>query len=377
MISYPHVEDYIELLAGYEPNSQNSALLHPLVSKLVRLARYDVNIVDNMAHNTMWGTALTDGQASLAIKLILKYRRQLTHQGVDITPIEHPKFRIPLRSVDKNKSITIDNNVIHIKFPYNKEYIQSLQNLRDASCGLVKFDHSTKIWQVNITEYTINFIVTWGQINDFEISPSILALLQVIRDCESQPYKLMLVQEDNLLKITNGEQSLIDYINQNCGGFETSNLLNLIDLAGILGYTVDSTLLKRFPICVSTIAPHHSLHLTPGLENLTKIFDYAKITNRYPIYIYEPGAIGLDQSIDLSQFSAEQILKYDHNGKSTREVMDFSEIKVIHACKIPKSWNKPVPLLITTVEMMFGGRKVDWTRRAERIIYYTHSMLRT
>jgi len=32
--------------------------------------------------------------------------------------------------------------------------------------------------------------------------------------------------------------------------------------------------------------------------------------------------------------------------------------------------------MVTTFEMMFGGKKMDWSRRAEKIIYYGASQLR-
>jgi len=35
-----------------------------------------------------------------------------------------------------------------------------------------------------------------------------------------------------------------------------------------------------------------------------------------------------------------------------------------------------VPLMITTFEMMFGGKRMEWSRRAEKIIYYSTSQLR-
>lgn len=70
-----HVEDYLEYLGGYEATGTKS-VLRPNVSTNINLARYDINIVDNMAASTVWGTSLTDKQSELAVKLILKYRKQ-------------------------------------------------------------------------------------------------------------------------------------------------------------------------------------------------------------------------------------------------------------------------------------------------------------
>jgi hypothetical protein len=48
----------------------------------------------------------------------------------------------------------------------------------------------------------------------------------------------------------------------------------------------------------------------------------------------------------------------------------------VYAGKIPSTWDFPVPLMVTTFEMMFGGRKMDGTRRAEKIIYYGATQIR-
>ena len=102
------------------------------------------------------------------------------------------------------------------------------------------------------------------------------------------------------------------------------------------------------------------------------IFDYAEITNRYPICIYNPTLF----DIDLSRFEEDDIVRFDRNGKTKTSEYDPYHVKVVYAQKIPATWDFPVPLLVTTFEMMFGGRKMDWTRRAEKIIYYGTTQIR-
>jgi hypothetical protein len=102
------------------------------------------------------------------------------------------------------------------------------------------------------------------------------------------------------------------------------------------------------------------------------IFDYAEITDRYPVCIYNPTLF----EIDLSRFDEEEIVRFDRNGKTKTSDYDPYRVKVVYAGKIPSTWDFPVPLMVTTFEMMFGGRKMDWTRRAEKIIYYGATQIR-
>jgi len=376
MTKYSYVEDYLELLAGYEPNNLLNQFTYSLPGKIVKLARYDISVVENMANNTIWGTALTDRQAELAVKLILKYRRQFAAKGIDVSPVETPTFRIPIRKIDRTKSIILDQDLVKIRFPYDQKYIDAMQNLQKQNKGLVTFDRHSKTWQSRITEYTINYLVAWGEANDFAICDGVRSLMNIIDACGQTSYEIKLVTTDQGFAITNAAKSLVDYVDNHIGGFAHDNVIKLVDHAGLLGYTVDDSILAQVPGFLTQIGPNHSTHLSPTSENFERILDYAKLTNRYPICIYEPGAIGVNSTIDLSQFSEQDILRFDHNGKTKTRNYNLSDVKIVHAKKIPSHWNFSVPLLVTTVEMMYGGRRVDWTRRAERIIYFTNAMLR-
>lgn len=372
MTKYPHVEDYIEILAGYEPNGLTNLLVHHLVDKMVKLARYDVNIVNNMANNTLWGTALTDRQAELAVKLVLKYRKQFAKQGIDVTPVERPVFRLPVRKINRVKSIGIEDGVIKVRFPFDETLIDNLRNLQAAGRGAVAYDRDQKIWQLAITEFNVNFIVAWGRSNQFDVDLAVSGLFDRIVDCERTPYEIKLKDHLAGFTVTNAEPALIDYIEQHCGGFGRENILRLVDLAGCLGYTVHDAVLARVPQCLRTFGPAHDLHVIPSPANLVAVFDYADLTGRYPVCIYDPG----HTDMDLTRFDESQIVRFDHNGKTkTRDYTPY-DVKVVYARKIPSVWDFPVPLLVTTIEMMYGGRKVDWTRRAEKVVYYTNTRLR-
>ena len=112
-------------------------------------------------------------------------------------------------------------------------------------------------------------------------------------------------------------------------------------------------------------------YLRPTSDNLNMIYDYAEETDRYPICIYNPTLIDLD----LSRFHEEEIVRFDRNGKTKTSDYDPYRVKVVYAQKIPSTWDFPVPLMVSTFEMMYGGKKMDWTQRAEKIIYYTETKL--
>jgi hypothetical protein len=368
MLIYPTVEDYLEYLAGYEVGI--TALIMPNMTK-ISLARYDIQIVNSMANATMFGTALTERQAELAVKLVLKYRRQFAKLGIDVAPVEDPQYRIPPRKMDRTKSIWTADGKIQVKFPYDNVLIKDLQTFRESSQGSAHYDRDSKIWYLALTEYNVNWIVPWGNTNGFEVDNSVREIFYQILECEKQPFEIKLVQQGSGYTITNAADSLIEYIKQHTGGFGPDNLVKLIDHAGLCGYTIDDSV-KVSSLALRYIGGKHAIHLEPSEDNLDMIFEYAEITNRYPVCIYNPTLI----DIDLSRFEESDIVRFDRNGKTATSEYDPYGVKVVYAQKIPATWDFPVPLLVTTFEMMFGGRKMDWTRRAEKIIYYSTSQLR-
>lgn len=372
MQTFPHVEDYIELLSGQD---FSWIALRPKPVIKIKLARYDISIVTNMADNTVWGTALTDRQAELAVRLILKYRRQFAKFGIDVSPLESsPVYRLPLRKIDRSKTLKIIDNQMVLKFPYDEKMIQQVREFQQVSQGKVFWNSIAKTWNIAITEFNVNYIVTWGQSNGIDIDIELVKLYEKIIASEKQPYSLKLVLDlsDKKYKITNAERTLQEYIEKNC----ENSLIKLVDLSGVLGYEVDEILLNQlknqFGDKFVELSMGHCKNLEPTKENLQAVFDYANITNRFPVCIYDANLA----EIDLSRFNENEILLFDHNAKSSKENFSIENIKVVHARKIPNEWEYPIPLLVSTAEMMYGGRRLDWINRAEKIMFMTESSLR-
>jgi hypothetical protein len=373
MLTYPHVEDYLEYLAGYEVGL--TALITPHSVNRISLARYDIAIVNSMASTTVFGTALTDKQAELAVKLVLKYRRQFAKMGIDVSPAETPVFRLAPRKMDRTKAVWLDGDCIVVKFPYDNDLIKELQNFREDSQGRAWYDRDKKLWNLAITEYNVNWIIPWANGYGFEVDHQVQELFAQILECEQQLYEIKLVQQGSGYAITNASTSLNEYIEQR-GGFGRDNLVKLIDYAGLCDYDIDDDIknycMEHYPTALVAIGSKHSIHLPPSPVHLNMIFDYAEITDRYPVCIYNPTLF----EIDLSRFDEEEIVRFDRNGKTKTSDYDPYRVKVVYAGKIPATWDFPVPLMVTTFEMMFGGRKMDWTRRAEKIIYYGATQIR-
>lgn len=371
MKQFPYIEDYLEYLAGFDYGSGSKIFAVPQTNSRISLARYDVNIVDSMSSHTVWGGGLTDRQAELCVKLILKYRRQFANQGIDVTPAENPQYRIPPRSIDRTRRVWLEDNLVCVRFPYDRQLIDQVQEYKKTSQGSMVWKADEKLWTFGLTESNINWLVVWGEIHQFNIAQEVRELYNKIIAVEQIEFKIELTNSPNGLVITNAPNSMLEYIDQHLGGIHEDNLLKLIDYAGVLGYEVNDNIPR--PALLDLFGTKRNLHIPPGIEgSLNVVFEYARLTDRYPVCIYDPSLRG----VDLSQFSEDEIVRFDASGKTKSCDYNYHSVKVIYANKIPAHWDYDIPLLVSTVEMLYGGKRMEWLNRAEKIVYYCEHLLR-
>jgi hypothetical protein len=372
--TYPFVEDYIDVIAGYKtPAGKSKYSIFQPTEPLISLARYDVKVVDSFAEQSRTNVAYTDKQASLAIALILKYERQLAKHQIDIAPIKTtPKFRVPLRTIDRTSRVWIEDDRIKIKFPYNTEHIDSIRNESKESRGSIAWNHDKKVWEADLTEYTTNWVYTFSKQHGFEIDSSVQEAMNLILAVETQPYAIELQAATDALMITNASNSLLEYVNENLGGFSFDNLLKLSDSAPILGYTINPVIAEvviesygtRFwSLCINKDL---KMDLSNAMQDqVQEIVDYATVTNRFPIHVYEPDMSDRLAMLFIRKFAKEQIVDLDAKQSVT------SDTKLVLARKIPKTYTPAIPLLISSAGMMFGGDKQLWLQSAEKVVYFT------
>ena len=340
MQTFDYIEDYIEFIAGYrELNGTKLSMWNGKPSP-ISLARYDVGIIESFAQQLDDSKAFTDKQAELAKKIVLKYRKQLLSLNLEI-PEPVPGFRLGLRQVDRVKRIYIDNDLLVVKFPYETELISLMRTQSKDSNGSVKFDQEEKVWRLGLTEHNVNFAVTIGRANQFDIDPPVTDLFDLIVAAETQPYLIELVENETGLDITNCPDSLRTYINTVLGGFSSTNLISLVDQSSTLGYTVSEPILTRlvheYGEQFTEWLVRRSVNVDKKQVSIDDIINYAKVVQRDPIYVY-------DTSVTVNE-------KRDGVHYLNRSTPDFITPKI----------------LITMSDMMIGSRKQMWMATAEKV----------
>jgi hypothetical protein len=294
-----------------------------------------VPLVCSFADQASNRIAFTDKQADLAVKIVLKYERQLAKLGVDVAPANTPAFRIPLRQMDRTSRIWREGDSILARFPYIESQVAAFKEAAKDSQGSVKWDRDLKVWRMALTEYNVNWAYSFGINNNYEIDPSVRELMDLIIACENTKYKIELVVVDDQLEITNAAPELVDYVNNKLGGFELDNLYNLIDYADILGYTID-----------------------PSIEEAAIASSSPRM---YNLMINKDSKIGAS---DVERNFAD-VIQY---------APDVSQARVVHFTKYQAKWQHRIPLLLSSAGMLYGGEKQLLIDRAEKVVYFAHDV---
>ncbi len=375
MKSYPYIEDYLEVISGKRDKDlkQVSAGIWFTPTKpLISLARYDVGFLESVTDTTVMGGSLTDRQAELAVKIILKYQKQLAQHGIDTSTASVPKYRKPLRIIDRARACWIEDNMIVIKFPYDQNLITEFRDMSKESQGEIRFDRERKLWFAAMTEYNVNFVVTWAQTRQFDTSSDLLELQNLILECEKKPWKIQLVRNANGdLVFENADQSLLDYIASHGIELVDRDLVQLADLSTVLGYELSNLLWyeleQQVPADIIPFIRSRTYELTGDFEQIERIYRYAKLINRLPVVIYDPSPTNT-----LDAYKAlwgEDQLTVMGNNKSIPD----STRPVVWSHRVVRDIN-PIPLLISHVGLITGAERQIMIQNSHKIVYFNRRL---
>lgn len=373
MRKFSSVEDYIEIINGdRDPVTGRLYGLFDSTPPIISLARYDVQILASMSQATQSGRSLTDKQAELAIKLVLKYRKQLERQDIDVGPVEFPTFRLGIRQIDRRRLLYIEDTSIVLKFPYDTTLINDLRDLSKISQGSWRFNPDNRSWTLALTETNVVAANGFAQNHQFEIAPEFSKYIEAVEACEKQPYEIKLVKDSHgSYSITNAARTLIEGIT------DWTDLEKLVDQSSMYGYTVDELLsldiaVKHGPRIANLMTAQETKFAPTSDESVfVDLINYANVVGRYPIYVYEPD---LSEKL-LKNFVKKYFAEEDVYVTQTLKSEFPAGTKVLYFSKF-KAWEQPVPLLISGQGMMHGGEKTLLLQKAEKVVYFATEVYR-
>lgn len=371
MITFKTVEEYIEVIAGERDVVSGKLVGGWANDPIISLARYDVEVIRKMSEQCMNNIAMTQRQAQLATKIILNYKRQLGNKNIDVTPVETPVYRNPLRELDYSCRLYLEDGNLCVRFPYNTKLIESIRAFGKESQGKSQWSPDDKVWKIALTEYNLNWVATFAELNNFEISQEIKDLVNAVLEIEQSGYKIELTINNGQLEIANAPAALQEYVATHIGELTGDNLIKLVDYSAILGYTVDPSieeaLAAEYGYRFVHLATNRELKLDPSsmfVDNqFNSVLDYAIACNRLPVYVYEPDLSRKLLAQLKERFVPEQILEVNNS----KTVDPTDQTMVVYTVKPVKG--RRIPMLISSAGMIYGGEKEYMVQDAEKIVY--------
>ena len=375
MKTFTYVEEYLLLLNGnLDPVTGKVGYLFPNKS-LISLARYDVKVISSMCGSIMDNRPLTDKQGELACKIVLKYRRQFANFGIDVSPVEKPRYQLGLRTIDRRRLLYIEKDKIILKFPFEPKLVDTIRDKTKLSSGRWTFinDEKTKHWSIALTEPNFKTCLEFARANEFDIAPEVFDIEKKL--LAVAPYRLDLDHDEaGNPFIHNAPQTILDFVDSR-GGMNVDNIVNLVDLSTVLHYGVDPKyeriITKNYSPRVYNLLRQNNIKFAPSSIARSTILDdlfiYANITNRFPIYVYEPNLSDeLRNTFVYGYFNEDEVLIVPRDNNP----IDTTGKKVVYFTKYRATWPDHIPLLVTSAGMMHGAEKTLLLQRAEKVVYF-------
>ena len=172
------IEDYLELLTGHK------------TSGTFQLEAKDVTILQSIARQVHKGISLTDRQYELLKEKLVLYKDQFIAQGFTQLDLALVTLRMPLRTIDRTKTITVIEDLerkkafnsidtkkipwIKIRFPFAKKTIVLIEEISSIAGPDYYHEKGSHEHYFRCTERNVFKVVNQFKDKNFDIDPQLL-----------------------------------------------------------------------------------------------------------------------------------------------------------------------------------------------------------
>lgn len=244
----------------------------------------DKGILSSIDRQLKRGVALTDRQHELVKTKLLFYKDFLISVGVTDLQEKLDTLKFPLRTVDRSKSIVFNDNLVEIKFPFNKKIIVTLNEVVQKCKRFYNHEIGSNVHKFKINELTVKEIVTAFKDKNFYIDTAVSELYKKINEIEMDRQSILPGIYNN--KLMNFKKSALDLMDLELGPLTSENLIKFYDRRRRYGIAdIEGTVYKN--TLVETIAYRDAAELavTPEMHSLDSVVDAVIQLERFPILV--------------------------------------------------------------------------------------------
>ena len=273
------------------------------IGTYIKLARYDVNFVNNVVSFLQKGQGMTGRQRELAIKLTEKYRKQFKRVGIDVSQIvKEPVFEQAERKVDRTKSMSMSEDFIFLKFPYSQDMIKDINTfLRDDKLyhdGHSQWNATEKLWYINNIESNFVKLYDWCKNNEFKFEDNVQQYYNELKKVTDNPRNhIPYITSD--LTLVNAPTSLQEYWDAN---IKDQTPLDQIRSCGLLGIEIDNEVYSKYNFDIIERQILSNNQVTVDYDTTTVVFACLSLG-------YSKIAVGLSSHSQSNVAEVEKIVR--------------------------------------------------------------------
>jgi hypothetical protein len=378
---FPHIEDYVLFLNSRIDATGNPFAPWTVTRQSIFLNAFDKkfisdmsDIVDKMAFLVSLNAAkdtYTDKQANLILRIIGKYKSQLEKEGIEIPT--HRNFRSTIRIVDRSTGLSLVNDKLHLRFPFQNMLIEQLRAVAKVAQGEVKWDIEARVWSFALTEYNVSWAVAFAEHNKIEVDEAVQELFAQIVEIENGPSQSikLVVNENHQLEIENVPQSMLDYFASR--NIDTTDIYAMVDCAGELCYEVSDDIKEVLTETDGKQFVELCTEQSVGSkQNFEAIVQWAIKVNRLPIVVYNPVYAKHDTSVEDKYFLPNEIQIIKSSGKTIDPTAKF-----VYTTTAIEADAHTIPVLVSYANLMHGKNKKSLLNAARKVVYHCETLPKT
>lgn len=168
---------------------------------------YDSSFGHSLANQARKGRPWTEKQASAAVKLIVKYQRQLGGEVFIENWLKKPVFSQKPCTVAATKQVVCNRGDAIFKFNYDNSIISDIKTIRGSYNGVKfysKWDPNSKVWSVPINEASIGQILSVAKKHQFDIDKELEANLGKVDEAIEESQVMLTLNDNRHIMINDG-----------------------------------------------------------------------------------------------------------------------------------------------------------------------------
>lgn len=290
----------------------------------------DATILISIAKQLSKGIAMTDRQYALVKKKLSEYETQFDDKNIDVISISE-NLLYELREIDRSHWIKVlhwkDEDILGIRFPFNKKVIKHLDELKklQKTAGLA-FKENTHYFKLNLKNIYNLVRIAKRFDNKFDIQSPILDVYEQLKKFDENVEDY--VSGIYNLKLKNLPDSVIDTLENELGPVSKENYHLYYDrrlLYGIENFDniIDDIIMKQ-PVLVQQLLKRDSGQVIVKKEkfNLNNVCEAIYDLKRFPIIVVLSDKTAHDQLVEtyrcFRNFIADKEISvlFRHDGQS-------------------------------------------------------------